>query len=110
MSKHNRENFLLSEVPTHLLNAALWDLPVLAYFVGKTTCAVRHWVNEPPEGFPPFLRIGRKIHVRSAEVRAWALGRVAQPVVIANTDQQLPVTSGKRARGRPRKLPQEGEK
>lgn len=88
---------------------ALWDIPTTADFLGEPPNSVRRWIHHPPEGFPKFLKIGRKIVFRSAELRRWSDSREAEAESgsASNQPTALPEPeSSKKPRGRPRARPQ----
>jgi hypothetical protein len=52
----------------------LLDLAQVAEYLGQPVGSVRRWIHNPPEGFPPIVRIGAKITVRAHQLVAWAMG------------------------------------
>lgn len=85
------------------LSGALWDLPVLAFYLGQPLNSVRRWIHRPPEGFPRPVEIGRKITFRAAEIKRWAEGEAASAL---REDAQPPSEpQALTRRGRPRNQP-----
>ncbi len=81
----------------------LLNLGQVAVILGQPLSSVRRWIHHPPAGFPPRIRIGRKILVRSNQLEAWARGEAvvdAFPVV----QSSAPGVVKTRGRGRPRKV------
>lgn len=81
--------------------ALLLDLHACARVLGVPFSRTRQWVQEPPAGFPPLVRLGARIYVRRLQLEAWARGEefTAEPLELAVRR----VETVSRPRGRPRK-------
>lgn len=81
--------------------ALLLDLHACARVLGLPFSRTRQWVQDPPAGFPPLVRLGARIYVRRLQLEAWARGEefAAAPLVLVAREPE----PARRPRGRPRK-------
>ena len=81
--------------------ALLVDLRGCARILGVPFSRARQWVQAPPAGFPPLVRLGARIYVRRLQLEAWARGEefAAIPLPPATREPE----PERRPRGRPRK-------
>lgn len=92
-------------------HGALWDIPTVALFLGEPLNSVRRWIHHPPQGFPGFLKIGRKIVFRAVEIRRWSDVRDFKRENESDTTPQPEASESRptaKSRGRPRSQPKGG--
>jgi predicted DNA-binding transcriptional regulator AlpA len=77
----------------------LLDMQALGAYLGRPWRSLERQLQRPPEGFPPAIKLGRRVFWSRQRVDAWLRGEVPA------ADFPPPPPEPKRGRGRPPKQP-----
>lgn len=81
----------------------LLDMQALGAYLGRPWRSLERQLQRPPEGFPPAIKLGRRVFWSRQRVDAWLRGDAPSN----NQEVVEPLPTAKRSRGRPPKQSKE---